>query len=638
MSKIKFPYPEARKGQIELAESIADAVRKGGSIIVKAPTGYGKTVSVIYGLLLAGVEKVLYLVRTVNQIDSVLKEIRNLNETYSILISARRTCPLMAKPGSSLLPHEDFWRNCTILRVKGLCSHYNKIRSDPLGILSDILSYTMKYPLPRALKLLRDLATSLEVCPFFSMVYLMEYGSRFIIATYPYLFRIDIAKELFGENLEILKDYVLVVDEAHSLLNAQSIVERRITLGDLIRAANEIKRYSPQDLSLALVLENVAEYLAKKLGKLKWSGLRELSKSDIQALIDHLDELELVEGEIGDLIIQQLLLQLLRSQIQGPTLTLALSKVVEWVKVVRDKDYYLFVQQEGEELSLIATPLDPMVVVKKPLESVRALVLLSGTIPPGDFLKGFLGVERDYVYFDVEMLYGPITPRSNVYTVVLTDVTTRFRERTIAMYDKIARYVSEIGKAIRGVKLVVYPSYEVMRDVVERLPGGLNVVVENPQTSLVDVEARIAEEEDILINSVAGGKLVEGVEFVDYEGNNVLHLVTIVGIPYPQPDDYTRLRLETLSKRMRRSEAYKLVYQITAMIKVRQALGRAIRSPKDKATFILLDYRYLNREVKELLSIKYDRVATGIDDFGKTLEYIRKHLEETIESENTGAL
>jgi DNA excision repair protein ERCC-2 len=141
----------------------------------------------------------------------------------------------------------------------------------------------------------------------------------------------------------------------------------------------------------------------------------------------------------------------------------------------------------------------------------------------------------------------------------------------------------------------------------------------------------------LLVNSVAGGKLVEGVEFMDYEGNNLLHLVAVVGIPYPQPDDYTKYKLETLSKRMGRKEANNLVYLVSAIIKVRQALGRAIRSPEDRAVFILLDDRYLRRDVKELLSIKYNRVVTGVDEFKKTLEYIGRHLaqEQPGEADNT---
>jgi len=449
---------------------------------------------------------------------------------------------------------------------------------------------------------------------------LLAESATFIVATYPYVFREDIAGEVLGGNLG---DYVLVVDEAHSLINAQSVVERRVTLGDLARAAGEIRRYSPENSQIARALEGVVEELGRH-AKRRWSGLKAIDKNIVLSKLEDLELLELVESEIRC----KLVLQALISQ-SNVGVTLALSRVVEWAKSLRSQDYYLFAEVEGGELALISTPLDPMVVVKRPLETSKALILLSGTMPGGDFLKGYLGVERSYTYFDVEMLFGPVTPKSNMFTVVVADVTTRFRERSPAMYNRIARYIAEIARSIRGVKLVVYPSYDFMNSVVERLPGDLEVVVENPQTSLGDVEAVIAEKGDIVVNGVAGGKLVEGVEFVDYEGSNVLHLVAVVGIPFPQPDDYTKMRLETLAKRMGASEARKLVYQITAAIKVRQALGRAVRAPEDRAAYILLDYRYLRRDVKELLAIKYDRVATGLEDFKKALEHIKKHLGNT---------
>lgn len=598
---------------MELAEAIANTVSSGGSIVVKAPTGYGKTVSVIYGLLRGGARRVIYVVRTINEIDPVLRELKWFNVDYSILISARRTCPLMAKEGVPPLSHEDFWRNCTLLRIMRLCRYYERLTFK----LMEVQEYLKKYPLSNALRLLKDIARHYEVCPFFAMVKLLSI-SNFVVATYPYIFREDIVDELFPEGLG---DYVIVVDEAHNLLNAQSIVERRVTLDDLARAAVEIRRYSVENAQLATVLDGIREELVK-LKRRRWSGLLHLDKNVVLGKVEDVELLERVESMIRN----KLILQSIASQVT-PNVTLALSKVVDWAKSLKAQDYHLFAQIEGEELTLISTPLDPMVVVKKPLENAKALVLLSGTIPQGDFLRGMLGVERSYVYYDVEMLFGPITPRSNIFTVVVTDVTSRFKERSSIMYDRIARYLAEIARGFNGIKLVVHPSYEMMHRIVERLPQNVSMVVEEPQTNIGDVETRILEEKDIVVNAVAGGKLVEGVEFVDYDGSNLLHVVVVVGVPFPQPDDYTRMRLETLSKRMGRSEASKLVYLVTAIIKVRQALGRAVRSPEDKAVFILLDHRYLRKDIKELLSIKYDRVVTGLEDFRKILESARKHLE-----------
>jgi hypothetical protein len=57
-------------------------------------------------------------------------------------------------------------------------------------------------------------------------------------------------------------------------------VERRVTLGDLARAASEIRRYSPQDSMLASALDGVREDLAR-LRKHRWSGFKAVDKSTI---------------------------------------------------------------------------------------------------------------------------------------------------------------------------------------------------------------------------------------------------------------------------------------------------------------------------------------------------------------------
>ncbi len=611
----RFPYDGFRKGQRELAEAVADAVRSGGVLVIRAPTGYGKTAAVVYGLLLAGVGRVLYVVRTVNEIDPVLRELRVFGARYSFLFSARRSCPLMYRPGLPPLSHEDFWSNCALLRFKGLCDYYSRLSQAPL---SDVESFIRSYPMPSAFKLALDMGRGLKICPFFALLRISG-GSEFTVATYPYLFREDIFTEVF-EGFSY-GDFVVVVDEAHSLLNAHSLLESRVSLSDLEGSVKEIRRHAPH-------WEHVAERIERLIGefsvflKRKWKGLRLLDKNIVVEILEDVGEVKDVEAEIRE----TLLLEALASGLRDFRVSLKTAKIARWAESLEDPNYELFATAEGEEPTIISTPLDPHIAVDKPLTQAKALILLSGTIPPGDFLGTHLGVKRHHTLFDVELSFGAFMPKSNVYTAVASDVTTRFKERGPHTYHRIAGYVAEISKGFNGVKLVVYPSYEVMHSIVERLPSSIELIVETPATNLGDVEARIMEEENITVNAVAGGKLVEGVEFVDYEGRNMLHIVAIVGLPFPQPDDYTKKHLEVLAKRMGSREARNLVYATATAIKVRQALGRAVRSPEDRAAYILLDYRYLRKDIKQVIGLKYDSVTPNIEIFKREIERIRKHL------------
>lgn len=109
--------------------------------------------------------------------------------------------------------------------------------------------------------------------------------------------------------------------------------------------------------------------------------------------------------------------------------------------------------------------------------------------------------------------------------------------------------------------------------------------------------------------SVAHGKLVEGIEFVDEErGDSLIDTVVIAGIPYPVPDEYLRRRAEVILKRLGIDEVggvdengdvvdvgrLRVMYFLMqpALMAVRQAIGRAIRTPRDRATVYLADSRF----------------------------------------------
>ena len=597
-ASVRWPYEGWRRGQRELASEVARAVEEGLLLVVNAPTGFGKTAAVAYGLLEGGAERVLWVVRTVNEIDPVIRELRGLGARFTFLYSARRSCPLLRPGEKEGLSGEEFWANCRLARLRGACPFYANLRSVEA---EEVWGYVRSHYSIHATRIAGDLAKHLGVCPFFALRSLVD-ESTFIVATYPYLFR----KDIFEGVLDPYKyeDFVVIVDEAHSLMGAHTMLEQRITLADIEAAAAEVRAHEPA----ATVALEALQALRRALERFRPG--REPVELEKELLRPVLEAGEMLL-DLAESIRERKMAQALLEGGSAVSVRSPLYRVALWLLEAREEWAFLFAQREGERVYYITTPVDPAVVAREPLESARAAVLMSGTIPPGGFVDELLGVTRERRFLDVELEYGPLGAAGATFTVVATDVTTRYTERSERMYRRIAEYVATAARLTPGAKLAVYPSYDVMRAVIERLPVGIDVIVEERSTRLEEARLRVLENPEVLINAVAGGKLVEGVEFTDYDGRNLLHTVIVVGVPYPQPDAYTRRHLAELSKRLGGRKARFYVYEVSAAVKARQAMGRARRSPGDRAFYLLLDRRYMRRRLRELVRLRVDELVSS---------------------------
>ncbi len=602
MHMVEFPYKQFRPGQKELAYEVKSAVENSEILAVKAPTGFGKTSAVIYGHLLADAEKILFLVRTVNEITPVIRELKKFNEKYTIIISPRRTCPYIKDPKSVSV--EDFWENCRIARLKGACEYYNNVEN-----IDEDSIFTNIHSLDTGISSIRSISTRLGACPFYSSKRVIN-SARFIIATYPYFFKKDLFTHVF-ENTDY-NDLNVIIDESHTLLNINSISESTINIELIDKAITEIKNRIPEYSDVIHTLNMLKERIMK-LPKPRMKGYKIIDKNEIIELIR---EPELILDAAEELRFR-IASEALYSLDMGSLINIRsyLHKVSLWIESLFDDDTRLFYSYDDRDrVVLVSTILDPALITREPLEASKSVVMMSGTMPPYSFLSKILGINRSIKYIDTSLLISNGKANSQLkstYTCVASDVTTKFTERGKLMYSRIASYISIIHARIPGQKLVVYPSYEVMKGIVDKLPSGIRVYIEDRSSSIDDVYESLSDS-DTLINAVAGGKITEGIEFLDEHGNSVIRTIIIVGVPYPQPDDYTREQLNVLANRLGESVAREFIYRYLAVVRVRQALGRAIRGPSDRAVFFLLDYRFLRKDLRRALEIKYDRVFRGL--------------------------
>ncbi len=609
----KFPYNELRPGQMEIAEIVKDVIEKNSIAIINAPTGFGKTAAVIKGIVESNAEKILWIVRTVNEIDPVIRELKRFNLDYSFLFSAKRTCPLFRNQSDNAISSEDFWENCRMARIKGSCNYYVKSielsNKDIWDVIDRIASFS-------SLEQAYAIVNKINSCPFFSLAELSK-DTRFIIATYPYYFK----DEIFERVLDFLdlNKLVVVVDEAHSLMNAHSILETTITLRDLEQSVNELKEYGYSNTEIEKVILNIYE-IAKELKPKSDEIVRKVDKNKFKDSLDYLDIIADVSEDIREKKFQ-------RYFNGNNAIRVYLTHLLSWLSSLKNDNSYLFVSTNDGIYKLISTPLDPSTVVSNPLQKVRSAILISGTIPPGDFVNEMLNINKNRTFYDAEIMLGIKGRIGKSMTIVLGDVSTLYKTRGEVMYKRISYYLNQISK-LDGVKLFVYPSYDLMERIVKGLNDQIHHIEESKDTSLESVLNEVSKDSNIIINSVAGGKITEGIEITE-GGKSKIKIVAIIGIPYPQRDAYLIAQEEVLSKRLGITKTKYYLYKIAAYIRIKQALGRAIRSPDDKGIYFLMDYRYLYGEIKKLLRLKYNKVTKSIDEFNDTMPEIINFLRSS---------
>ncbi|OYT61112.1 MAG: hypothetical protein B6U69_04290 [Thermofilum sp. ex4484_15] len=77
-----------------------------------------------------------------------------------------------------------------------------------------------------------------------------------------------------------------------------------------------------------------------------------------------------------------------------------------------------------------------------------------------------------------------------------------------------------------------------------------------------------------------------------------MRAVIIAGLPYPEPSPRTLdLKRVLMGKLRDERRAWEEAFLVPMLVKVKQAIGRAVRSEKDRAVTLILDRRALDRRV-----------------------------------------
>jgi len=623
-----FPY-RVRPGQDSILREVGEVSRRGGPLLINAPTGSGKTVAVLAALLEhaeAADHKILYLVRTHSQEVQVLQEVRAIDhrlahpvlavglagrarrcfllenvseikgataEEHGKLCADRKRATERAMRGEApVAPPPDLPEGGEIdLADLDGCPYYARVLGADLESLGE--RFRTKLPTPHEFE---EYAREENLCAYELAKRLLP-DARVVTAPYSFFFHPFIRRALFDWMRLAPERLDLVVDEAHNLPNhLRELTTVALPQESVRRARAEIAERGdfqlPDGPSASRFLDLVGAAVEELIHALAREDDAVLPPSVFEdALLTALGgtshRLDTWLGALatwGENLRDERRRErrLPRSWVHTVALTL-----LSWPQL--EPPGYVKVATRLPRPALEAYSLDASVPAR-PILDCHLSVHLSGTLAPLDEYRDSLGLGTNARLLDVPSHFPPEHRR------ILYDptVTTRFEEvrgdpRAI---PHLADRLVEVLQTLPVKTAVFFPSFDLLQKVLaaglqSQLPG--NVFIEYSKMPTGDlwrsIEGWKKDPEGTILLGVAGGRLSEGIDYPDEE----LEAVVLVGIPYPRPTAKHEALRQFLDRTTGRGWQYTV--EAPAERAILQAFGRMIRSEHDRGIAILLDRR-----------------------------------------------
>jgi len=624
-----------RPWQAEVLNQIPEDLEPNTNIFINAPTGSGKTIlSLMIGEKLDA-ELIIATTRTRNEgfrfwEDAVIKlGLRHYPFTF---VAKADFCRVVKDPElkRELLEDEESSINC------GGC----KLALESKKETKEWLRETMDLPL--YIKVFKEVNPNLppqeyekellgrlgnpflRFCAYSVVKNLAKESARrglplMLIGTYPHLFTAywlfkTILDEFLNSEGRFNNRFLVIIDEAHNLDNLPDMVERRISPTRLERLMSIGERFCERVEKMGArppeceeARRNVKKYKEVKeefekeleeLGKKYNVGenmYKRISLDDVGTLLSVLEKfmpLALLYQQVMEKFMERVnpmssfiltyeLMRKERDYLDGVSVPLDDRERT----ILVDPDVWRFYIHRNHTYALVMKPISPKPIINSARRRFNDVwIMMSGTLQSKEYIEKNWGLTVDY-YFDM----SKSVRLGRRYVRLVTSVTSRYEKRSEEMYAKYALEISDIVARNEGrVFLVVYPSYDMLRNIVPKLNSEDAVHIKETEVkSLVKVREIVeGTDKKVVIHAVAGGRFTEGIEIVK-DGVSLINHVIMAGMPIPNiRDDY-------IIDRINASGMDPIEWLLEhARIATLQAIGRAIRSDKDEVTVWLLDSRF----------------------------------------------
>lgn len=575
IDELAFPYGSFRSAQRQMAESVYKAAATGRVLLAEAPTGTGKTLASIFPAIKAfnktPVDKIFYLTAKTTGKQLALENLQLIASDG--IDTPLRVLELTAQEKICLEPD----KRCTGDSCPFARNFYDKLQQ----------ARQAAYTTPLLTRqTLTQLAHTHEICPY----YLGMEMSRWVdilVADFNYYF--DTSALLHGLTRELNWHPYLLVDECHNLVErARQMYSAELDRSVLLAA----KRLAPKPIKTSL----------ERVNRLWLATIKTLdfSETALTLLNASPEKLNLaLTGFTNDYI------DFLQRHPDHPVQHTAVQEFffaalnyLEKLELV-DEDYCIDMQRpQPKQEVLTLRNLIPARPLAARLAQAHSACFFSATLRPAYFYQQMLGLPDDTVYLQVPSPFAS----QQLQVKVARHISTRYRDRSTAI-GPLCDIIEQQVTAATGNYLAFFSSYEflqqVERELQQRLSSAnITVITQSRRMSEQDREAfieRFTHEQNLLGLAVLGGAFSEG---VDLPGDALKGaFIATLGLPQINPvTEHLRQRLQQVFQ-----QGYHFAYLYPGIQKVVQAAGRVIRTQEDTGYLWLLDDRFAQHEVRQLL-------------------------------------
>lgn len=612
-----------RAEQLDMAQSVGDAIQNKSSLVVEAGTGTGKTFAYLAPALVFG-KKTIISTGSKNLQDQLFN--RDLPAIKKALKFTGKIALLKGRANYLCLERLDQVIAQGVFGDKSILADLSKVRkwnnSTKTGDFTECIELAEDSPIIPQLTSTAESCLGTD-CPNYGECYVASARKKAlnadIVVVNHHLFFADMAVKESGFGELIPNAEVIIFDEAHQLPDiasqyfGQSLTSRQ--LFDLCKDINIVYRTELKDMQQ---LGNTSDTLLKIVqdfrlllgeGSNVRGNWRELySQSAVKKAF------ELLQEKI-DFLSEVIKLALGRSQTLDSIFERVESIKVQLKRLAETNivGYCYWYEGNGRQFGLHITPLTVADKFGAQLEAKEAAwIFTSATLEVGGTFNHFcqrLGIEHT----TQKILHSPFNYPEQSLLCVPRYLPSTNQTHTLKALGKMLLPVIEANK---GRCFVLCTSYSMMRGLAEyfREKSELSILLQGETSKGKLLEQFTKESHSVL---VATSSFWEG---VDVRGD-ALSLVIIDKLPFTAPDEpLLKARIEDC--RLQGGDPFNDIQIPEAVITLKQGVGRLIRDVTDRGVVIICDNRLVMRNYGETF-LKSLPNSSRTRDLNKVVQFLQ---------------